>query len=88
MYTHIVYIEFPLPIDYRVRQRAIPRLHEEIRRWASSHNINYSSATVVHCRDTNTERVYLHSDRATELFCISWNPSNPDFRSYRLRKDI
>ncbi len=83
-----MYIEFALPIDYGVRQRAIPRLHEEIRVWAHTHNINYSNATVEYSRDHNTERVYLHNDRATELFCLSWNPSNPDFRKYRLRKDV
>lgn len=83
-----MYIEFPLPIDHRVRQQAIPRLHDEIRRWAYQHNINYSNATIQHSPDHNTERVYLHSDRATELFCISWNPCNPDFRHYKLRKDV
>jgi hypothetical protein len=83
-----MYIEFPLPIDHAIRQRAIPRLHEEIRQWAHRHNIDYSRATVVYSRDHNTERLYLRNDRAAELFCISWNPQNPDFQQYRLGKDV
>ena len=83
-----MYIEFPLPVDHHIRQMMIPRLHDEIRRWAHTHNINYSNATILADRATNTERLYLRSDRATELFCISWNPGNPDFRKYRLRKDV
>ena len=83
-----MYIEFPLPIDHDIRQGAIPRLHEEIRRWAHDHNIDYSNATVLYSRDHNTERLYLRNDRATELFCLSWNPRNLDFCKYRLRKDL
>ena len=83
-----MYVEFPLPIDHSVRQQAIPKLHAEIRQWAYTHNINWSNATVLHSRDHNTERLYLRNDRATELFCLSWNPCNPDFKQYRLRRDV
>lgn len=86
MYT--MYIEFPLPIDHRIRQRAIPRLHEEIRVWARTHHIDYSNATVSYSSERNTERVYLHSDRAIQLFCISWNPRNSDYKQYTLRNDV
>lgn len=83
-----MYIEFPLPINYRVRQLAIPKLHKEIRQWAFTHNIDYSIANVQYSNDNNTERLYLHSDRATELFCISWNPMNSDFNKFSIRKDV
>ena len=82
-----MYIEFPLAKDHTVRQKAIPQLHAEIRVWAKTHNIDYSTITVNHSSERNVEQIYLRSDRAYELFCISWCPHSPDFRDYRLRKD-
>ena len=82
-----MYIEFSLPNDRNVMQPAIPKLHNEIRRWASEHNIDYSTFTVQHNRDRNSECVYLRSDRAYELFCISWNPSSDQFKKFTIRRD-
>ena len=76
-----------MPIDYRLRQRAIPQLHAEIRVWAHRHNLDYGNITVSHSAERNTERVYLRSDRAYELFALSWCPCNPDFTNYRIGKE-
>jgi hypothetical protein len=83
----MLYIEFQLPRPTSHRHyigRA--SLQRDLERWAFTHNIDTHSVRSQFLATENRQRVELPSDRAVELFCLSWNPVNDQFRNYRLRR--
>jgi hypothetical protein len=85
-----MYIEFQLPRkDHNTHATQLGResLLNELKRWSKQHNLDYYSIKTDYVYGDNKERVYLPSDRAYELFAISWCPQQTYFGDYRLRKN-
>ena len=91
--THLnmfMYIEFQLPRkDYNNTAVQLGResLLNELKKWCKQHNLDYYSIKTDYVYGDNKERVYLPSDRAYELFLISWAPKQTYFGDYKLRKN-
>jgi hypothetical protein len=85
-----MYIEFQLPrkdSNNVAVQLGRESLLNELKQWSKQHNLDYYSIKTDYIYGDNLERVYLPSDRAYELFAISWAPSHAYFADYRLRKN-
>ena len=84
-----MYIEFQLPRkDHNSALIQVGResLLNELKQWSKQHNLDYYSIKTDYIYGDNLERVYLPSDRAYELFLISWAPKQQYFGDYKLRK--
>ena len=81
-----MYIEFNLASEGVIREIAQTILRNEFKRWCHKHNLDFNSIDFELIQGWNKERVRLPSDRAYELFCISWSPTSKHFTDYRLRK--
>ena len=91
--THLnksMYIEFQLPrkdSNNTAVQLGRESLLNELKRWSKQHNLDYYAIKTDYIYGDNLERVYLPSDRAYELFLISWAPKQQYFGDYKLRKN-
>ena len=54
-------------------------LHQELSIWYQKHTIAYQIKTVKW-----VTRVAFASDEMYSFFAVTWNPTNPDFRNYRV----
>ena len=85
-----MYIEFQLPrkdSNNVATQLGRESLLNELKRWSKQHNLDYYAIKTDYIYGDNLERVYLPSDRAYELFLISWSPKQQYFGDYKLRKN-
>ena len=85
-----MYIEFQLPrkdSNSTVTQVGRESLLNELKKWCKQHNLDYYAIRTDYVYGENRERVYLPSDRAYELFAISWAPKQSYFTDYKLRKN-
>lgn len=91
--THLnktMYIEFQLPrkdSNTTAVQLGRETLLNELKQWSKQHNLDYYAIKTDYIYGDNLERVYLPSDRAYELFLISWAPKQQYFGDYRLRRN-
>ena len=84
-----MYIEFQLPrkdSNNVATQLGRESLLNELKQWSKQHNLDYYAIKTDYIYGDNLERVYLPSDRAYELFLISWAPKQQYFGDYKLRK--
>lgn len=84
----MLYIEFRVSGDDRVRDLSYESLRHELRKWASQHNVGADYMKPTYHSDRGCFRVDMPSDRAAELFCLSWAPTQAYWRDYKLRKSI
>ena len=85
-----MYIEFQLPrkdSNNVATQLGRESLLNELKQWSKRHNLDYYAIKTDYIYGDNLERVYLPSDRAYELFLISWAPKQQYFGDYKLRKN-
>jgi len=85
-----MYIEFQLPrkdSNSIATQLGRETLLNELKQWSKQHNLDYYAIKTDYIYGDNKERVYLPSDRAYELFAISWAPSHAYLTDYKLRKN-
>jgi hypothetical protein len=83
-----MYIEFQLPRRTgHAHYIGRASLKRELDEWAFKHGIDTHAVRSEFLASDNLQRVRLPSDRAIELFCLSWNPKQQYFRNYRLRRD-
>lgn len=83
-----MYIEFQLPRQQsHLHYIGRAQLQRELEQWAFKHSIDTHAVRSEFLATENKQRVRLPSDRAIELFCLSWNPKHDQFRSYRLRRE-
>jgi len=67
-----MHIEIKLSSDYSQRERERLQLEHDLRKWTRQHNIDINMIRLQYASDRNVERVYIHNDRALELFCLCW----------------
>ena len=85
-----MYIEFQLPrkdSNNAATHLGRETLLNELKQWSKRHNLDYYAIKTDYIYGDNLERVYLPSDRAYELFLISWAPKQGYFGDYKLRKN-
>lgn len=76
-----MYIAFDLPQTYGRSTAAWMNhiLHQELAIWYQKYTIAYQIKTVKY-----VTRVAFASDELYSFFALTWNPTNPELRNYRV----
>lgn len=79
-----MHILFTIQGDDRVQDLALATLTHELRRWCHQHGVDWHACRLRTRLGDGHQSLELPSDRAYQLFALSWHPSDELLNKYRL----
>jgi hypothetical protein len=78
-----MHILFTTSVNWRLQDLAAVDLDHELRKWCYQHGVDYHACRLRTRIGDGHHSLELPSDRAYQLFLISWNPQDELLNRYR-----